>query len=230
MPLLHFLNYLWCGHFSQVMLFYISRCVPKLEANSVVVPEFTSRDNEHCWWSSLRKHSCLQSVQLRHTLQWRHNERNGVSNHRRLECCILNHLLRPDQRKHWLRVTGLCVGNSPETSEFPAQRASNAENVSIWWRHHGPPNNIQFNNCGNRIGDRRLISIDHLPMDQEDQVWYKEGIFLTLQAFSSPNFKPLNKHPDQNNISLNVNGIFPWNHVLNHCVFSLIMNWRFRSS
>ena len=24
----------------------------------------------------------------------------------------------------------------PVTSEFPAQRASNAENVSIWWRHH----------------------------------------------------------------------------------------------
>ena len=23
--------------------------------------------------------------------------------------------------------------------EFPAQRASNAENVSIWWRHHGSP-------------------------------------------------------------------------------------------
>ena len=35
-----------------------------------------------------------------------------------------------------LRVTGLCVGNSPETDEFPAQRANNAENVSIWWRHH----------------------------------------------------------------------------------------------
>ena len=30
-----------------------------------------------------------------------------------------------------LRVTGLCVGNSPETGEFPTQRASNAENVSI---------------------------------------------------------------------------------------------------
>ena len=25
---------------------------------------------------------------------------------------------------------------SPVTGEFPAQRASNAENVSIWWRHH----------------------------------------------------------------------------------------------
>ena len=36
-----------------------------------------------------------------------------------------------------LRVTGLCVGNSPGTGEFPAQMASNAENVSIWWRHHG---------------------------------------------------------------------------------------------
>ena len=35
-----------------------------------------------------------------------------------------------------LRVTGLCEGNSPVTGEFPAQRASNAENVSIWWRHH----------------------------------------------------------------------------------------------
>ena len=33
-------------------------------------------------------------------------------------------------------TTGLCVGNSPVTGEFPAQRASNAENVSISWRHH----------------------------------------------------------------------------------------------
>ena len=30
-----------------------------------------------------------------------------------------------------LRDTGLCAGNSPVTGEFPAQRASNAENVSI---------------------------------------------------------------------------------------------------
>ena len=33
-------------------------------------------------------------------------------------------------------VTGLCEGNSTVTGEFPAQRASNRENVSIWWRHH----------------------------------------------------------------------------------------------
>ena len=39
-------------------------------------------------------------------------------------------------KKSKLRVTGLCEGNSPVTGEFPAQRASNAENASIWWRHH----------------------------------------------------------------------------------------------
>ena len=34
------------------------------------------------------------------------------------------------------RVTGLCEGNSPVTGEFLAQKTSNAENASIWWRHH----------------------------------------------------------------------------------------------
>ena len=36
-----------------------------------------------------------------------------------------------------LYVTGHCEGNSPMTGEFPAQRANNAETVSIRWRHHG---------------------------------------------------------------------------------------------
>ena len=35
-----------------------------------------------------------------------------------------------------LRDIGLCAGNSPVTGEFPAQKASDAENASIWWRHH----------------------------------------------------------------------------------------------
>ena len=35
-----------------------------------------------------------------------------------------------------LRVNSLCVGNSPGTGEFPAQRACYSENVSIWWRNH----------------------------------------------------------------------------------------------
>ena len=71
------------------------------------------------------------------TLQWRHSESHGVSNHRRLEY-LLNRLFeRRSKKTSKLRVTGRCKGNSSVTGEFSAQRASNAENVSIWWRHHG---------------------------------------------------------------------------------------------
>ena len=43
-----------------------------------------------------------------------------------------------DQRKHQSSASLAFVGgNSPVTGEFPAQRDSNAENVFIWWRHHG---------------------------------------------------------------------------------------------
>ena len=43
---------------------------------------------------------------------------------------------RRSKKTSKLRVTGLCAGNSSVTGEFPAQRASNAENVSIWWLDH----------------------------------------------------------------------------------------------
>ena len=70
------------------------------------------------------------------TLLWRHNGQGGVSNHQPHDC-LLNRLFRCRSKKtSKLRVTGLCAGNSPGTGEFPAQMASNAENVSIWWRHH----------------------------------------------------------------------------------------------
>ena len=70
------------------------------------------------------------------SLQWRHNGRNGVSNHRCLHC-LLNCLFRRRSMKaSKLRVTVLCAANWPVTGEIPAQRANNAENVSIWWRHH----------------------------------------------------------------------------------------------
>ena len=72
----------------------------------------------------------------RKTLQWRHNGRNGVSNHRHLKCLFNLSLRCRSKKTSKLRVTGLCEGKSPMTSEFPSQRASNAENVSIWWCHH----------------------------------------------------------------------------------------------
>ena len=62
------------------------------------------------------------------SLQRRHNDHDGVSNHQSQDC-LLNHLFRRRSKKtskH--RVIGLCSGNSPVTC---AQRASDAENGSI---------------------------------------------------------------------------------------------------
>ena len=50
-----------------------------------------------------------------HPLQWRHDERDGVSNHQPHDCLLSRLFL---------------------AGEFPAQMASNAEKVSIWWRHY----------------------------------------------------------------------------------------------
>ena len=70
------------------------------------------------------------------SLRWRYNGHGGVSNHQPHHC-LLNRVFGCRSKKTTkLRVTGLCAGNSPGTGEFPAQIASSAENVSIWWRHH----------------------------------------------------------------------------------------------
>ena len=75
-------------------------------------------------------------VWLIFTLRWRHNDHDGVSNHQPHDCLLNRSFRRRSKQTSKLRVTGLCAGNSPETGEFPAQMASYAENVSIWWRHH----------------------------------------------------------------------------------------------
>ena len=70
------------------------------------------------------------------TLQWRHNGRDSVSNHKPHDG-LLNHVFRRRSKKTSKpSATGLCAGHSPMTGEFLAQMASNAENVSICLRHH----------------------------------------------------------------------------------------------
>ena len=72
---------------------------------------------------------------LPNTSQWGHNEGDDVSNHQPRHC-LLNLFIQAQIKENIkLRVTGLCAGNSPVTGEFSAQMASNAKNVSIWWRH-----------------------------------------------------------------------------------------------
>ena len=74
----------------------------------------------------------LVSSPILSPLQRRHNERDGVSNHQRPDCLFR----RGSKKTSNLRVAGICEWNSPVTREFPAQRASDAENVSIRWRDH----------------------------------------------------------------------------------------------
>ena len=78
----------------------------------------------------------IQTVKISYPLHWRHNDQDGVSNHQPHQCLLNRLLVRRSKKTSKLRVTGLCAGNSPETGGFPVQMASNAENVSIWWRHH----------------------------------------------------------------------------------------------
>ena len=52
-----------------------------------------------------------------------------------------------DQRKHQSSASLAFVwGIHPVTGDFPAQRASNAENVFIWRRHH-----VSVHDAGNFI-------------------------------------------------------------------------------
>ena len=65
------------------------------------------------------------------SLRWRHTERDGVSNHQPSDCLLKRLFRRRAKQTSKLYVTGLCAGYSPVTGEFPAQRAIDAENVSI---------------------------------------------------------------------------------------------------
>ena len=98
---------------------------------------------------------------------WRHNERDGVTNHRRLNCFLNRFFTHRSKKTSKLRVTGLCEGNSPVTGEFLAQRASNAENVSIWWRHH--PRTLT--RCLTRSADH--VTIDYTKLCATWELWRK---------------------------------------------------------
>ena len=85
---------------------------------------------------------CLSSCIGRFTsLQWRHNERDGVSNH----------------QPHY-----------STTDEFLVQRDSDAENVSIWWRHHAE-GEIMFNHDPQRDKRRNF--------DQNADIYRQENTF-----------------------------------------------------
>ena len=106
---------------------------------------FWNHYNDFASLHVLRSHICFltDNIQVRvfHPiaslpLQWRHSGRDGVSNHQPHDCLLNRLFMCRSKKTSKLHVTSLCEGNSG-TGEFPAQMASYAENISIWWRHHG---------------------------------------------------------------------------------------------
>ena len=77
-------------------------------------------------------HGCLLYFPITVTSHHLH----GVSNHRPF-VCLFNGLLRLTWNKNFKdALLALCEGNLPVTGGFPSERASNAENIFISWRHH----------------------------------------------------------------------------------------------
>ena len=114
--------------FFVVMVFWVRKYL-------LIFQDFQRLFIRWCDIQNVQRHCSLVRPNVS-PLQWRHNDHDGVSNHQP-DGCLLNRLFRRRSKKtSKLRVTGLCAGNSPVIGEFPAQRASNTENVSIWWRHH----------------------------------------------------------------------------------------------
>ena len=82
---------------------------------------------------------CL-SAWVENTLQWRHNERDGVANHRLLDCLPNRLLKRRSMKTSKLRVTGLREGNPPVSGGFPSlskkrfQLMTSFSKAEIWHR------------------------------------------------------------------------------------------------
>ena len=75
----------------------------------------------------------------------RHNERDGVLIHRRLDR-LLNCFPGAVQRKKQSSASLAFVwGNPPVTGGFPSQRVSKTENVFMWWCHHDVTSNLSGN-------------------------------------------------------------------------------------
>ena len=63
--------------------------------------------------------------------QWRHNEPNGISNPQRLDLFRRQPFVQAQTKEN---IKAPC--HWPLWGEITGDRPSNAENVSIWWRHH----------------------------------------------------------------------------------------------
>ena len=92
-------------------------------------------------------HACYMLVSMSHLgqsviiicmspLLWRHNDHDSVSNHQPYGCLLNRLFWRRSKKTSKLRVTGLCVGNSPGPVNSPHKWPVTRKMFPFWWRHH----------------------------------------------------------------------------------------------
>ena len=113
--------------------------------NSLFIQNFVPWIKQHSSWMderdypSMLKRNLIYVTCSKWSLQWRHNGQDSVSNHQPHEC-LLNRIFRRRSKKtSKLRVTGLCVGNSSVTGEFPHKWPVTRKMSPFWWLHHVIP-------------------------------------------------------------------------------------------
>ena len=114
-----FLSYVYVQQIGNlaVAVFYLFHIM--LLKHPTIRPFFTSSNLWFHGYMIQYNHWYNIFIWNNHSLQWRHNGRDSVSNHQPHDC-LLNRLFRRRSKKtskH--RVTGLCAGNSPGPVNSP---------------------------------------------------------------------------------------------------------------
>ena len=122
----------WVSHFDCNRLFH-PRVAPSCAGYwSYILANGTDLVVSVLWcqntFTNIQCSCCYEKIPSWFTLRWRHKMASAITS--------VSIVYQRSKKTSKFRVTGLWEGNSPVTGEFHAQRASNAKNVSIWWRYH----------------------------------------------------------------------------------------------
>ena len=151
-------------------------------------PNFLSVSQINC-----RNHNCSTlehyTVEKLHTsLQLRHDERDGVSNNRRIDCLLNRLFWRRSKKATKLCDTGPSWGESTGGRWISSQMASNADNVSIKWPHHElslsglyPESNGVLDNYMYDADHDAIFSMDELT-SYVDSFWWEDGDPIWITA------------------------------------------------
>ena len=116
-----------------VHMFIEQKCKDETRWGSTGMHKSSSTDQVYrsLMYGSVHYILCF-SVGYEYSLQWSHNEHDGISNHQPQLCIqaqIKENIKAPRHWPLWGEFTG--------DRWIPRTKGQYAENVSVWWRHYG---------------------------------------------------------------------------------------------